>query len=130
MGGGVSSFRSAGALRSWAGMCPGNNESAGKRMSGRTTYGNRYLKRILCEAAWAATKTDCFFKEKWRSIMPRLKFRKSIVAVGHKMLKVVYHMLTRGEVYRDPTVNLEEIKVRKNTPRWIKMIAKYSSDAA
>ena len=59
LGGGVSGFRSAGALSSWAGMCPGNNESAGKRKSGRTLFGNKRLKRALCEAGWAATRTNC-----------------------------------------------------------------------
>ena len=126
LGGDVSGFRSAEALSSWAGMSPGNNESAGKRKSGRTLFGNKRLKRIMCEAAWAATKTECYFKEKWKSMMPRLGFKKGIVAIGHKMLKVVYHMLSRMEIYRDPMVNLEEVKVRKNAPRWMKMMAQYS----
>ena len=130
LGGGVSSFRSAEALSSWAGMCPGNNESAGKRKSGRTLFGNKRLKRILCEAAWAATKTKCYFKEKWDSLMPRLRFKKAIVAIGHKLLIVIYHMLSRQTIYRDPKVNLKEEMVKRNAPRWLKMMAEFLNEEA
>lgn len=110
---------------SWAGMCPGNNESAGKRKSGKTPKGSKQLRYILCEAANAASRTDCQFQHKYKSIMIRRGHKKAIVAVGHKMLRVVHSLLKAGEVYQDPKVNYEELVVKKNAPRWIKMLKKY-----
>jgi transposase len=125
LGGDVSDFRSAAALASWAGMCPGNNESAGKRKSGRTTHGDSHLKRLFCETAWAASRTECYFRHKWKALKPRLRFKKAIVAIGHKMLKVVYHILSCFEPYKDPSVDLTELMVKKNAPRWIRNLKAY-----
>jgi transposase len=125
VGGDLTDFRSAEALSSWAGMCPGNNESAGKRMSGKTRHGNKRLKRILCETAWAATKTQCYFKDKWNSMQCRLGFKKTIVAIGNKMLKIIYYMLTRNEPYKDPNVDITEMMVKRNAPRWIRNLKEY-----
>ena len=119
----LSDFTSAKALASWAGMCPGNNESAGKRKSGRTRHGNSRLKRILCEIAQAAVKSECFFKEKFKSIRFRHGYKKAIIAIGHKILKVIYHMLTNGEVYQDRTVDYETLVVKRNASRWLRKIA-------
>jgi transposase len=110
---------------SWAGMCPGNNESAGKKKSGKTPKGSKQLRYILCEAANAAARTNCQFKQKYKSLMIRRGHKKAIVAIGHKMLRVVYSRLKAGEVYHDPTVNYEEEVVKKNASRWIKMLKKY-----
>jgi len=111
---------------SWAGMCPGNNESAGKKKSGKTPKGSRQLRYILCEAANAAAKTECQFKHKYKSLMIRRGHKKAIVAVGHKMLRVIFSRLKEGEVYHDPKVNYEELVVKKNASRWIRMLKKYS----
>jgi transposase len=110
---------------SWAGMCPGNNESAGKKKSGKTPKGSKQLRYILCEAANAAAKTDCQFQHKYKSLMIRRGHKKAIVAVGHKMLRVIFSRLKTGEVYRDPGISYEELIVKKNAPRWIKMLTKY-----
>ena len=110
---------------SWAGMCPGNNESAGKKKSGKTPKGSRQLRYILCEAANAAAKTECQFQHKYKSLMIRRGHKKAIVAVGHKMLRVIFSRLKKGEVYHDPKVNYEELVVKKNASRWIRMLKKY-----
>jgi transposase len=85
--GDLSDFRSAQACCSWAGMVPGNNESAGKRMSGKTRRGNSYIRKVLCEIASAAVKTQCYFKERYMSLKVRRGHKKAIVAAGHKILK-------------------------------------------
>jgi transposase len=110
---------------SWAGMCPGNNESAGKKKSGKTPKGSKQLRYILCEAANAAAKTECQFQHKYKSLMIRRGHKKAIVAVGHKMLRVIFSRLKTGEVYHDPKVNYEELVVKKNASRWIRMLKKY-----
>ena len=98
---------------SWAGMCPGSNESAGKKKSGKTPKGSKQLRYILCEAANAASKTDCQFQHKYKSLMIRRGHKKAIVAVGHKMLRVIFSRLKTGEVYQDPKVSYEELVVKK-----------------
>jgi transposase len=112
---------------SWAGMCPGNNESAGKKKSGKTPKGSKQLRYILCEAANAASKTNCQFQQKYKSLMIRRGHKKAIVAVGHKMLRVIFSRLKAGEVYHDPKVNYEELVVKKNAARWIRMLNKYQT---
>ncbi len=86
----------------------------------------RQLRYILCEAANAAAKTECQFKHKYKSLMIRRGHKKAIVAVGHKMLRVIFSRLKEGEVYHDPKVNYEELVVKKNASRWIRMLKKYS----
>jgi hypothetical protein len=122
----VEDFRSAAALASWAGMCPGNNESAGKRRSGRTNRGNKYIKRILCECAQSSTKTDCYLKEKFKFLRARRGYKRGIVAIGHKILVIVHCMLTRRVPYTDHTVDYQELVTRKNAPRWIKMLQQHN----
>jgi len=125
MGVDMEQFGSREQCCSWAGMCPGNNESAGKRKSGKTPKGSKQLRYLLCEAANAASKTECQFKHKYKSLMIRRGHKKAIVAVGHKMLRVIFSRLKTGEVYQDPKVSYEELVVKKNAPRWIRMLRKY-----
>jgi transposase len=128
LGGGVSNFRSAKALSSWVGLSPGNNESAGKRRSGKTKQGNSRLKRGFGEAGWAAAKTkNCYFMQKRESIHLRLQFKKTIVAIGNKILQVIFHMLSRKEPYKDPNVNLEELMVKKNISKWMRRLKSITS---
>jgi transposase len=126
MGVDMDQFGSREQCCSWAGMCPGNNESAGKRKSAKTPKGSKQLRYLLCEAANAASKTECQFKHKYKSLMIRRGHKKAIVAVGHKMLRVIFSRLKTGEVYRDPQISYEELVVKKNAPRWIKMLTKYN----
>lgn len=101
----MSRFGSSPRLCSWAGVCPGNNESAGKRKSGKTRKGNRYLRRVLAECAWAAGKTDTFLGRTFRRLQARIGGKKAAVAVGHKILTIVYHLLTEGTTYDDGRYN-------------------------
>lgn len=95
-------FPTAGHLASWAGICPGNHESAGKRKSGKTTKGNRWLRRALTQAAWAAQATKgTYLKAQYRRLVPRRGKKRAIVAVGHTILESVYHMLAKGMSYHE-----------------------------
>lgn len=95
-------FPSAAHLASWAGLCPGNNESAGKRKSGQTTKGSQYLRTALVEAAWAATRAKgTFLAAKYYRLVKRMGKKKALVAVAHGMLRVVYHLLRRRVGYTD-----------------------------
>lgn len=125
IGGDMSCFGSAERLASWAGICPGNNESAGKRKSGRIRQGNPWLKRLLCEMAQAAARTRCGLKAKFESLQARKGYKKSVIALAHKMLRIIYAMLSQGQPYQDSVVNYEELMVQRNAPRWLKMLTKY-----
>jgi transposase len=95
-------FPTAGHLASWAGMCSGNNESAGKRRSGRTTKGNRWLKRTLVQAAWAASHSKgTYLAAQYRRLARRRGRKKALVAVGHTLLVIIYHVLKRGTTYAE-----------------------------
>jgi transposase len=83
----MSRFPSAGHLASWAGMCPGNNESAGKRRSGKTRKGSPYLRAVLVQAAWAASHTKgTYLAAQFRQLVRRMGKKKALVAVGHSIL--------------------------------------------
>ena len=98
----MSRFPSADHLCSWAGVCPGNHESAGKRKSGRTRGGNRWLCRILVQCAWAAQNTtDCYFQAPHRRIARRRGMKRATMAVARSILTVIYHMLRNGSVFKD-----------------------------
>jgi len=95
-------FPSADHLASWAGMCSGNNESAGKRRGGRTTKGNRWLKRILVQAAWAASHSKgTYLAAQYRRLAKRRGRKRALVAVGHTLLVIIYHVLKRGTTYTE-----------------------------
>lgn len=95
-------FPSAGQLASWAGLCPGNKESGGRRLSGKTRPGNGWLRRVLFQAAHAAVKQHgSFLAAFYRRLKPRLGAKKALVAVAHRLLVIVYHVLTRQEPYHE-----------------------------
>ena len=83
-------------------MCPGNDQSAGKRRSGRTRKGSKRLRGTLTEAALAATKTkDCYLAAQYQRLRARRGHSKAMTAVGHSILTTAWHMLTNGELYRE-----------------------------
>jgi transposase len=95
-------FPSAAHLASWVGMSPGNNESAGKRRSGRTTKGNRWLRVVLVQCAWAAARSKgTYLKQLYGRLAGRRGTKRALVAVGHRLLQIVYNVLSKGQSYRE-----------------------------
>jgi transposase len=98
----MSRFPSAKHLASWAGLCPGNHESGGKRLSGKTRQGSRWLRQILVEIAHVASKTKhTYLAAPYRRIAARRGKKRALIAVGHTILTIVYTMLTRKQPYQD-----------------------------
>lgn len=122
----MSVFGSSERLSSWVGLCPGNHESAGKRQSGKTRKGNPYVRRLLCEFAHAAARTkSCSLSGKFKSLLARRGFKRSIIALSHKMLRIIFCMLKGGEYYRDSATDYEAFTVKRNASRWIKKLVEH-----
>ena len=98
----MSRFPSGRHLASWGGQCPGNDRSAGKRRSGRTRHGSKWLDTALTEAALAATRTnDVYLAARYQRLRPRRGHGRALGAVKHSILCACWHMLTTGELYRE-----------------------------
>lgn len=98
----MNQFPTSRNLASWAGMCPGNEESAGKRKRTRTTKGNRWLRRALSEAAWAATHThDSYLAAQYHRLAGRRGKKRALVAVAHTLLVIIYHVIKHRIDYQD-----------------------------
>jgi len=121
----MTAFATPDRLSKWAGVCPGNHESAGKRKRGKTAPGNRYVRAILCEIAWAASRTTSQFKSKFQGLVIRRGTKRAIIALAHKVLKTVFVLLSRQVPYRDSTVDYEALVVQRNAPRWIRQLKKF-----
>ncbi len=114
MGVDMSVFGSVSQLASWAGVCPGNNESAGKRQSSRIPSGNVYLKTALVEAANAAARAKgTYLRDKFFRLKARRGYKRAVVAVAHKILVATYRMLSQevsyndlGDLYLDSSTNI------------------------
>ena len=119
IGADMSRFETPGRLASWAGVCPGANESAGRIKSAHILPGNKYLKAVLGTAALSASRSkDTYLAAKYRRIAARRGPMKAIVAVAHSILTAVWHMLADGECYADPGADhftrLDPIKAKNN----------------
>jgi transposase len=98
----MSRFPTSGNLASWTGVCPGNNESAGKRFSGKTRKGSKWLRRALVEAAQAAARTKgTYLASQYARIKGRHGHNKAIIAVAHSILVIAYHILQRQQPYNE-----------------------------
>lgn len=101
-GAGMTVFETAAHLASWAGVCPGQNESAGKMKSSHTTHGNKYLKGVLGVAALSASRSkNTFLAARYRRLVIRRGKPRALVATEHSILTAVWHMLRNGEAYEE-----------------------------
>jgi len=98
----MSHFPSDAHLSSWAGVSPGNNESAGKRRSGKVTQGNKWLKTTLTEAAWAASRTkNTYLSARYRRLAARRGKKRAAIAVGHTIFIMAYHIIKEQRPYNE-----------------------------
>lgn len=98
----MSRFPTAAHRASWAGSCPGNNVTGGKRHSGKTTKGDLWLQEILVECAWAAARAkDTYLEAQFWRLARRIGKKKAAVAVGHSILVICWHLLSEGCTYDD-----------------------------
>ena len=117
IGADLTAFAHPRQLASWTGLCPGNRESGGKRMSGRTRKSNRYIKRAMCQAAWAAAHTkDTHLSAFYRRMAVRKGAPKANIALAHHMILVVYQVLRRQEEYVEFGADYYD---RRNRPRTV-----------
>ena len=118
----MSRFPDADHLASWAGVAPGNRESAGKRYSGKTRKGSRALRTVLVQAAHAATHTkDTYLAAQYRRLAGRRGKKKAIMALAHTILVMAYHMLSRHEPYREKGGNyFDRVRPEKTAKHLVK----------
>ena len=113
------------ALASWAGLCPGNNESAGKRKSGRTSVRSHPLKTILIEVAWAAVKKKgSYYRVKYFKLKSRRGPKKAIVAIAHRISKALYNIIKNGQRFKDLGEHYLTVQTRQRAINNIKQRAK------
>jgi transposase len=116
----MSQFPTAGHLSSWAGVSPGNEQSAGKRKRGKTTKGNHWLQRALGEAAWAASRTkDTYFRAQYGRLAGRRGKKRAIVAVGHSLLVVIYMLLKHELDYEELGANYFDTREPERLQRYL-----------
>jgi len=109
IGGDVSLFKTAHHLSGWCGLRPKNEESAGKIKNTRIGKGNKYLRRILVQSAWAASRTKgCYLKDKFERLSIRKNRKKALIAIARKQLVIVWHILYNNEDYVEPVIVLTE----------------------
>ncbi len=118
-------FMCMAALASWAGLCPGNNESAGKRKSGRTSVRSHPFKTILIEVAWAAVKKKgSYYRAKYFKLKARRGPKKAIVAIAHRISKAIYNIIKNGDTFRELGEDYLTAQTKQRTIKNIKQRAK------
>lgn len=127
----MSHFASAAHLASWAGLCPGQRESAGVKASGRIRKGNKYFKTMLVECAWCAVRTkETYLRAKYYRLIPRMGKRKAMVAIAHKLAIACYHILNDEVPYRELGPDyLDERKQAKMIAYHTKQLEKLSAQS-
>ena len=117
----MSYFKTAEHICSWAGLCPKNNESAGKKKRSGIKSGNNWLRSMLCECAWSATKKkDSRFKNKYWSMVPRMGRKKALIAIANMMLRLIYHLLKTKSTYKELEIQYFIDKDKRREDRIIK----------
>jgi transposase len=119
-------FPSADQLASWAGVCPGNNESAGKRLSGKTRKGSRWLRQKLCQSAWCASRCKkSYFSAFFQRVAAHRGRKRAIVALSHALLVVCYYLLQRKCHFQDLGVNyFDQLNHEKLTHYFVKRLTR------
>ncbi len=126
MGPDPSVFGAASRLAAWAGLCPGNHESAGKRRTGRARRGSRTLRAVLVECAHAAARTkNCQFQAHHKALTVRRGYKRAVVATAHKLARRAFAVLRDRTPYRDPAADYEALVVKRNAPRWLRTLRKF-----
>ena len=116
----MAQFPSAQHFASWAWICPGNNESAGKRLSGTPRKGSAWLRRSLCQAAWAASHTkETYLAARFHRLAARKGKKRAIVAVAHTILVSLYHMLKTKQPYRELGADFLDHRNAENIKRYL-----------
>lgn len=117
-------------LSSWAGISPGNNESAGKKKSSRITHGNKYLRAMLVQFAWAATRTkNTYLRSKYESLVGRRGKKRALIAVGHKILVATYFILKDKVKYKELGGEfLQDKKKDKQISRYMKLLKELGAE--
>ena len=114
-------FKTEKHISSWAGLCPKNNESAGKKKRSGIKSGNNWLRSMLCECAWSATKKkDSKFKNKYWSMVPRMGRKKALIAIANMMLRLIYHLLKTKSTYKELEIQYFIDKDKRREDRIIK----------
>lgn len=114
IGGDISRFKTSGHLAGWSGLRPKNDQSAGKMQTTRIGKGNKYLRRILVQTAWAASRTkDCYLKDKFQRLTIRKNKKKALIAIARKQLVITWNMLTKEEGYQEPKITLTEKQIEQ-----------------
>jgi len=120
----LNAFPNEAALCSWAGLCPGNNESAGKRKSGKSPVRKHPFKTLMVEIAWAAIKKNgSYYKEKYYRLKSRRGAKKAIVATAHTILKAIFHIIKFGKTFKEPG---EDFFVKRNKAKKLYSLQKQS----
>jgi len=119
-------------LASWAGLSPGNNESAGKKKSSRTTHGDKWLKAMIVQCAWAATRTKgTYLRSKYDSLVGRRGKKRALIAVGHKILIATYFILKNKETYKELGGNyLDKMTKEKQIKRHLRQLRELGVDVS
>ena len=127
----LDAFANAERLAASTGLCPGNSQSAGKRRATRSRMGSKALRAVLVECAHGAARTQgCQFRGYHKALMVRRGYKRAIVATAHKLLRVLYVVLRDARPYHDPEADYEQLMVRRNAPRWIRMLHRYALNRA
>jgi len=114
LGGNINLFLTAQNLTGWCGLRPKNDESAGKIKSRSITKGNKYLRRILVQTAWAASRTkNCYLKTKFEQLSIRKSSKKALIAIARKQLVIIWNVLSKNEKYLEPQIVLSAKQIER-----------------